>query len=167
MHSQDHQRIFNAMLLCFYEGQKMVFEPLEKYLPSAGVQLVYEDGDTCELTGKPRRTIIKLPCDPDGNPDVPLVPARGYEGEKQAICNYHVEFMPSRSFCPTLRNGLTDFNPVITAGKLLLIPCDQVCKNQSHQSPKTDLFLKFVSYCNQASKTQISPLHHAWVFLKC
>ena len=103
----------------FNEGRRVVYEPLEKHIPSAGIQLIYEDGDTCEVTGKPRRTIIKLPCDPDGNDNVPPVLARGYEGEKQTICNYYAEFIPSRSFCPTLRKGLAgDYNHVITAGKI-------------------------------------------------
>ena len=104
----------------FNEGRRIIYEPLEKHIPSAGIQVIYEDGDTCEVTGKPRRTIVKLPCDPDGNSDAPPVPARGYEGEKQTICNYYAEFMPSRSFCPTIRKGLmADYNPVITAGKFM------------------------------------------------
>ena len=81
--------------------------------------MIYEDGDVCEVTGKPRRTIINLPCDPDNNGGVPLAPARGYEGEKQAICNYYAEFAPSRVFCPTLGGGIAgDHNPTITAGKM-------------------------------------------------
>jgi len=104
--------------MCF-EGQTIVYQPLEEHVPSAGLQLIYENGDTCEVTGKPRRTIINLPCDPDNNADMPIVPARGYEGEKQAICNYHVDFVPNKSFCPTLRKGLVqNYNPIITAGKV-------------------------------------------------
>ena len=91
---------------------------MEQHIPSAGIRLLYEDGDVCEVTGKRRRTIIDLPCDPDGDNNVPPAPARGYEGEKQSICNYHAEFIPSKSFCPTLRRGLVaDYNPVITAGE--------------------------------------------------
>ena len=106
--------------MVFNEGQRTVYQPLEEHIPSAGLQLVYEDGDVCEVTGKPRRTIISLPCDPDSNnADIPPVPARGYEGEKQAICNYHAEFVPNKVFCPTLRRGLIqDHNPIITAGKV-------------------------------------------------
>lgn len=108
--------------MVFNKGKRIVYQPLEEHIPAAGIQLLYEDGDICEVTGKPRRTIINLPCDPNGNVDVPPLPSRGYEGEKQAICNYHAEFTPSRSFCPTLSRGLVGtFSPVITAGKILFL----------------------------------------------
>lgn len=94
----------------------MVHQPLEQHIPSAGLQVVYEDGAVCEVTKKPRRTIINLPCDPSR--DVPATPARAYEGDKQAICNYFVEFSPSKLFCPSLTSGLMA-NTLVTAGK----PC--------------------------------------------
>ena len=101
------------------KGKRIVYQSVEEHIPSAGLQLLYEDGDVCEVTGKRRRTIVNLPCDPNGDGDIPPVPARGYEGNKQTICNYHVEFVPNKSFCPTLRRGLVeDYNPVITAGKV-------------------------------------------------
>ena len=82
--------------------------------------MVYEDGVVCEVTKKPRKTIINLPCDPDH--DVPATPSRAYEGDKQTICNYYVEFSPSKVFCPNMVRGLVaDTSPVITAGKLCMV----------------------------------------------
>ncbi|XP_065883640.1 uncharacterized protein [Dysidea avara] len=95
-------------------GQRVVYQPLEQHIPSAGLQVVYEDGVVCEVTKKPRKTIINLPCDPDH--DVPATPSRAYEGDKQTICNYYVEFSPSKLFCPNMVRGLVaDTSPVITA----------------------------------------------------
>jgi len=68
------------------------------------------------VTKKPRRTIINLPCDPDQ--DVQATPSRAYEGDKQTICNYYVEFSPSKLFCPSLLRGLVaNTSPIITAGE--------------------------------------------------
>jgi len=101
-------------------GQRVVYQPLEQHIPSAGLQVVYEDGVMCEVTKKPRRTIIDLPCDPDR--DVPATPSRAYEGNKKIICNYYVEFSPSKLFCPSLSRGLvTNTSPVITAGKFTIL----------------------------------------------
>jgi len=101
-------------------GQRIVYQPLEQHIPSAGLQVVYEDGVMCEVTKKPRRTTIDLPCDPDR--DVPVTPSRAYEGNKQTICNYYVEFSSSKLFCPSLSRGLvTNTSPVITAGKFAIL----------------------------------------------
>ena len=124
----------------FNEGHKTVYQPLEEHIPSAGIQLVYEDGIVCEVTGKPRRTIIILPCDPDSNDDTAPTPARGYEGEKKAICNYYVEFTPSKSFCPTLRRGLAgNYSPLITAGKRF---CIEIISSETYTTVSKRTFIK-------------------------
>lgn len=85
-------------------GEIQRIEELEPNIPSMGISLVYEDGDICEVTNIPRKTIIKLPCSKfGGGADKvasSLYPLKAFEGEKKEICHYFIEFPPSKYGCP-------------------------------------------------------------------
>lgn len=89
-------------------GKTPRIEQLEPNIPSMGIRLLYEDGDTCEVTKVPRRTIIKLPC----NQGVVYSaqnwnPQKVWEGKGKEICHYFVEFPPSQFGCPRELGGST------------------------------------------------------------
>ena len=87
-------------------GKTPRIEQLEPNIPSMGIRLVYEDGDTCEVTKVPRRTIIKLPCSQRVAYSVKnWNPQKVWEGEGKEICHYFVEFPPSRFGCPSELGG--------------------------------------------------------------
>ena len=82
-------------------------EQLEPNIPNMGIRLVYEEGDVCEVTRIPRKTIIKLPCsnsESQWNENQKqahnIYPRKAYEGKKKEICHYFVEFPPSKYGCP-------------------------------------------------------------------
>ena len=86
-------------------GEVPRLEELEPNIPSMGIKLVYEDGDVCEVTNRPRKTIIKLPCNgvnfhsPESLANS-IYPVKAFEGVKNEICQYFVEFPPSKYGCP-------------------------------------------------------------------
>ena len=77
-------------------------EQLEPNIPGSGFKLIYEDGEICEVTNRPRRTIINLPCNPFTNyKPQHFNPRKAWEGQKSEVCNYFIEFSPSSFGCPT------------------------------------------------------------------
>lgn len=76
-------------------------EQLEPNIPGSGFKLIYDDGDICEVTHRPRRTVISLPCSPFTiyKPQH-FNPRKAWEGQKSDVCNYQVEFPPSLFGCP-------------------------------------------------------------------
>lgn len=94
-------------------GMKPRIEQVEPNIPNMGIRLVYEDGDVCEVTNIPRKTIIKLPCSVGGRGSDDqlhahhVYPLRAYEGERKEVCHYFVEFPPSKYGCPMDQNGET------------------------------------------------------------
>ena len=81
-------------------------EQLEPNIPGSGFKLIYEDGETCEVTNRPRRTIINLPCNPFTNyKPQQFNPRKAWEGQKSEVCNYFIEFSPSLFGCPTSASG--------------------------------------------------------------
>jgi hypothetical protein len=89
-------------------GKNLQINFLQDHQPTIGFKLIYEDGETCEVTKKPRKTIISFPCDyslsiVDHDHFKPL---RAFEGDKKLICNYFVDFPPSRFGCPIEYNSI-------------------------------------------------------------
>ena len=77
-------------------------EQLEPNIPGSGFKLIYEDGETCEVTNRPRKTTISLPCNPFTNyKPQHFNPRKAWEGQKSEVCNYFVDFSPSSFGCPT------------------------------------------------------------------
>ena len=101
-------------------GATLRAEQMEANAPAQGLKLLLEDGEICELTRRPRRTIVTIPCDPSGatGPEE-LVARRGWEGQKSDVCNYFIEFGGHKLGCPVMRPGnlLTSRKPQIRAGK--------------------------------------------------
>ena len=103
-------------------GATLRAEQMEPNVPAQGLKLLLEDGEICELTRRPRRTIVTIPCDPSGvaGPgSEELVARKGWEGQKSDVCNYFVEFGGHKLGCPVVRGGnlLTSHKPQIRAGK--------------------------------------------------
>ena len=87
-------------------GMEPRIEQLEPNIPSMGIRLVYDDGDVCEVTKIPRKTIVRLPC--KEAVDFPMntfQPRQAWEGTKKEICHYFVEFPPSQFGCPSKLDG--------------------------------------------------------------
>ncbi len=80
-------------------------EQIEPNIPGYGFKLIYEEGEICEITKAPRRTIIKFPCNPtaQANPEQ-INPLKAFEGQKKEVCNYFVEFTYNRFGCPVQSN---------------------------------------------------------------
>uniref|UniRef100_A0A1X7VB22 Vesicle-fusing ATPase n=1 Tax=Amphimedon queenslandica TaxID=400682 RepID=A0A1X7VB22_AMPQE len=94
-------------------GKTISVQSLEVGMASSGFQLILDNGATCEVTNKPRRTVLMFPCDP--NKEVSpsdFAPLKAYEGDKKLICNYFVDFPPSQYGCPVF---LKDSNIIIEA----------------------------------------------------
>ena len=84
-------------------------EQLEPNIPGSGFKLIYEDGEICEVTNRPRRTIINLPCNPFTNyKPQHFNPRKAWEGQKSEVCNYFIEFSPSSFGCPTPAPNTSD-----------------------------------------------------------
>ena len=84
-------------------------EQLEPNIPGSGFKLIYEDGEICEVTNRPRRTIINLPCNSFTNyKPQHFNPRKAWEGQKSEVCNYFIEFSPSSFGCPTLDSSTAD-----------------------------------------------------------
>ena len=100
-------------------------EPLHPGIPGTGFQLVLDSGEVCEVTKKPRQTVIKFPCAIDIGVDIAtLSPLRAYEGEKKLICNYFVDFPPSELGCPvhsvsTVGHGESGSTTKLLAGEFM------------------------------------------------
>ncbi len=76
-------------------------EQIEPNIPGNGFKLIYEEGEICEITKLPRRTIIKFPCNPSvQNIPEQMNPTKAFEGTKKDVCNYFVEFHHSQHGCP-------------------------------------------------------------------
>ena len=116
-------------------GAVLRAEQIEPNVPATGLKLLLEEGETCELTKRPRRTVVTIPCDPAGPEE--LVPMRGWEGQKGDVCNYFVEFGGHKVGCPLERGAslVTSHKPEIRAGKCSVLcgHCDaQVFANLIH-----------------------------------
>ncbi len=76
-------------------------EQIEPNIPGNGFKLIYDEGEVCELTKTPRKTIIKFPCYPNVQykPEQ-MNPTKAFEGQKKDVCNYFIEFSPSQFGCP-------------------------------------------------------------------
>ena len=102
-------------------------ESLHPGLPGAGFQLMFDGGEVCEVTKKPRKTIIKFPCAADTDTDVAtLSPLTAYEGEHKLVCNYFIKFPPSQLGCPlrslsTLDHGGFGSTTKLLAGGLMYV----------------------------------------------
>lgn len=95
-------------------------EPLQSGIPGAGFQLVFDGGEKCEVTKKPRQTIVRFPCAVDTVMDViNLSPMRAYEGEKKSICTYFVEFPPSQFGCPLRIDSIAGHTEILSTMTLL------------------------------------------------
>lgn len=82
-------------------GMVRRYQSLRAGAPNSGFKLILEEGELCEVTKKPRETILMFPCDPHSHSDPNLVTvAKAYEGQKKLICKYFVEFSPSIFGCP-------------------------------------------------------------------
>ena len=94
-------------------------EQIEPHAPGKGFKLVYEDGDVCQVTKKPRRTVISLPCASPGvqSQASTLSVRKAFEGESDAICNYFVEFPPSQFGCPVAVVGEEGGEGVMSGGR--------------------------------------------------
>ena len=78
-------------------------EQLEPNVPGSGFKLIYEDGEICEVTHRPRKTTIALPCSPFTIYKAQhFNPRKAWEGQKSDVCSYFVEFPPSSFGCPVL-----------------------------------------------------------------
>ena len=98
-------------------GKTISVQSLEVGVSSSGFQLILDNGATCEVTSKPRRTVLKFPCDPKKEvSSSAFAPVKAYEGDKKLICNYFVDFLPSQYGCPVL---LEDNNIIIEAGMMI------------------------------------------------
>lgn len=87
-------------------GKVLKLEQLEPNIPSMGIRLIYEDGQTCEITKLPRRTIIKIPCSRDTeHSKQSFHPKQAWEGKGKEVCHYFVEFPPSKYGCPIEPSG--------------------------------------------------------------
>ena len=90
--------------------------------PGRGILLTLEAGEVCELTKKPRKTLLQFPCDPSiHNEPSQLTILKSYEGQNKLICNYYVNFAPSQLGCPVPRGdslAKIDLNPVLLSGNL-------------------------------------------------
>lgn len=87
-------------------GKTLLIEQLEPNIPSMGIRLVYEDGDICEVTKIPRRTIVKIPCNQRAIfSSQNFAPQRAWEGKGREVCHYFVEFPASKFGCPTELEG--------------------------------------------------------------
>lgn len=86
---------------------------------SSGFQLTFDNGVLCEVTNKPRRTIVKFPCDPNKEISVTeFVPLKAFEGDKKLICHYYMEFPASQYGCPIQElKTLTKRDITIEAGQ--------------------------------------------------
>lgn len=83
-------------------------EQLEPNIPGSGFKLIFEDGETCEVTNQPRLTTITLPCNPFVNyKPQHFNPRKAWEGQKSEVCHYFVEFSPSSFGCPTVFSKTT------------------------------------------------------------
>lgn len=83
-------------------GKDLKVEQLEPNIPSKGFRLMYEEGEICEVTKIPRRTIIKLPCSHEADySQQNFHPKQAWEGKNKEICHYFVEFPPSKFGCPS------------------------------------------------------------------
>ena len=95
-------------------------------MASFGLQLILNDGETCEVTKKPRRTIVQFPCNPNMEVDTStFTPVKAYEGDNKMICNYFVEFPSSQLGCPLVdvnrENLLSKEEVTIQAGKTITV----------------------------------------------
>lgn len=87
-------------------GTELKLEQLEPNIPSMGIRLVYENGEVCEVTKVPRKTIIKLPCAREAKfSKQNLHPKQAWEGKGKELCHYFVEFPPSMYGCPMESSG--------------------------------------------------------------
>ena len=78
-------------------------EQIEPNIPGHGFKLIYDEGEICAVTKKPRKTIIKFPCNAAHHyqPEQ-LNPTKAFEGQKNDVCNYYVEFSQNQFGCPVL-----------------------------------------------------------------
>ena len=103
-------------------GRTVSVDPLEPNAPGQGFKLVLSEGDECEMTGRPRITIIHLPCNPNARYTAEqLKPSRASEGARENLCRYTVEFPASQFGCPVVSGGVRD-GPQLTAGMKVYIP---------------------------------------------
>ena len=60
----------------------------------------------CEVTKVPRKTVIKIPCNPEAEYSKQnFHPKQAWEGKGKEICHYFVEFPPSKYGCPVDYTG--------------------------------------------------------------
>ena len=75
------------------------------------------NGDTCEVTGKPRETIITFPCNPDKKYTTDVTAIKTFEGDKKDVCHYYIVYPPTELGCPQHHHDVsmvTDFAHSIT-----------------------------------------------------
>ena len=86
-------------------GKLSVIESIQENAAAYGFKLIHDNGEICDVTKKPRKTIIIFPCDPSHviHP-TEMSPLKVYEGEKKFICHYYIEFPSSQYGCPHLQH---------------------------------------------------------------
>ena len=117
--------IQERLLYFFIVGQVASVQVIEKELFVSGFQLVLDEGETCEVTKKPRKTILNFPCDPNRVLDLSsFKPLKAHEGDRKETCCYYVEFPSSQLGCPIhihSKNLITGtFQTTIEAGWLVI-----------------------------------------------
>lgn len=97
-------------------GKTLLIEQLEPNIPSMGIRLVYENGDVCEVTKVPRKTVISLPCDFGAEySQSSWHPKEAWEGKGKEVCHYYIQFPPSKFGCPSSPGGSVSPDPQVTA----------------------------------------------------
>ena len=96
-----------------HSGRTLSLQTLVTGSPSYGFQLLLDEGEKCEVTGKPRRTLVTFPCDPTPPSSDGLAPLEAYEGKGKDVCHYYMVFSPSQLGCPVHQLSITDSAHII------------------------------------------------------
>ena len=135
-------------------------EQIEPNIPGHGFKLIYDEGEICAVTKKPRKTIIKFPCNAAHHyqPEQ-LNPTKAFEGQKNDVCNYYVEF--SQSLTSLLSWELED-----SRKKLMSFTGEHLLREVSHSAlpqhiPRTMNSNILATYLNFASVEPVTRVMHA------
>ena len=109
--------IFSELLtpinIYIHTGRTLSLQTLVIGSPSYGFQLLLDEGERCEVTGKPRRTVVTFPCDPTHPVTDGLEPLEAYEGKGKDVCHYYMVFPRSKLGCPIHHASITDSAHII------------------------------------------------------
>ena len=133
-------------------------EQIEPNIPGHGFKLVYDEGETCEITKAPRKTIIKFPCNPSINyqPEQ-MNPRKTWEGQKNEVCNYFVEFPPSKFGCPVSSADVSVPSSTLTSALSLIFKGQTELPRLWAVTGCTDSVpLRSTSECHNIAKIQVT-----------